>query len=461
MGRPLAGHTYVVKNTFVELKHCEHCEDAGPWMRRERSASETTAQESRTPGSSSLTAEDLEQVDYARAVDTEALAAGGADLGVLATPSPFLYPATPPELPEDYSNACGMMLPPAFGSDGMIPYEMMGFDPMGMPYDGFPSMMYDASTDMYVPCGWGPMGFEDAGAMDPSFLPMAQDLGAEGLPECAEAEVALPPQEELLAVPTDQAGECEQAAFTVPSADEGAMSMGEPVTPTVEETPTWSPGDCSPTSHGGASQAPAQSEESGSSSGTIWSGSGTTVMLRNIPNKYTRDMLVAQLNEQLRGQFDFVYLPIDFKNRCNVGYCFINFRTIEVRERFVEAFNGVEVRKCLPGLNSKKIAEVAPARVHGLDDNVKRLKNSPVMNELVGHPEWMPLIFDEDGAELPFPVPDQPVPAMKPRNRRRQDAEGFFSEGAAGTTKSSHGRKQESGGGRPWRSSHSQGGQPW
>ena len=136
-------------------------------------------------------------------------------------------------------------------------------------------------------------------------------------------------------------------------------------------------------------------------------------MLRNIPNKYTRDMLVKQLQAELKGQFDFLYLPIDFKNRCNVGYCFINFRTIEVRERFVEAFDGVEVRKCLPGLNSKKVAEVAPARVHGLDDNVKRLRNSPVMNELVDHPEWMPLVFDEDGREVPFPMPDQPVPDRK------------------------------------------------
>lgn len=23
------------------------------------------------------------------------------------------------------------------------------------------------------------------------------------------------------------------------------------------------------------------------------------------------------------GTFDFVYLPIDFRNRCNLGYCFI------------------------------------------------------------------------------------------------------------------------------------------
>jgi len=147
----------------------------------------------------------------------------------------------------------------------------------------------------------------------------------------------------------------------------------------------------------------------------------TTVMLRNIPNKYTREMLVKQLNQDFRGEFDFVYLPIDFKNRCNVGYGFINFRTVEACDTFVTKFNGVDVRKCLPGLNSRKVAEVTPARVQGLDENVRRLRNSPVMNELAFHPEWMPLLLDKGGEETPFPMPEQPCPPVKPRRRGREE----------------------------------------
>merc|ERR1719375_755052 len=147
----------------------------------------------------------------------------------------------------------------------------------------------------------------------------------------------------------------------------------------------------------------------------------TTVMFRNIPNKYTREMLVAQLEQDLKGQFDFVYLPIDFKNRCNVGYAFINFRTIEACEIFMLNFNGVEVRKCLPGLNSRKVTEVTPARVQGFDDNVQRLRNSPVMRELAHHPEWMPLIFDENGVQMPFPTPERPLEPIKPRRRAREE----------------------------------------
>jgi len=148
----------------------------------------------------------------------------------------------------------------------------------------------------------------------------------------------------------------------------------------------------------------------------------TTVMFRNIPNKYTREMLVNQLEQDLKGMFDFVYLPIDFKNKCNVGYAFINFRTIQACECFLLNFNGVEVRKCLPGLNSRKVTEVTPARVQGFEENVQRLRNSPVMRELAHHLEWMPLIFDEHGTQVPFPAPERPLEHIKPRRRGRDDA---------------------------------------
>jgi len=146
----------------------------------------------------------------------------------------------------------------------------------------------------------------------------------------------------------------------------------------------------------------------------------TTVMLRNIPNKYTREMLIKQLSVEFHGQFDFMYLPIDFKNKCNVGYGFINFRTHAACECFIHKFHGVDVRKCLPGLNSKKVVEVTPARVQGLAENIRRLRNSPVMNQLQDHPEWMPLIFNSNGDEEKFPMPECPLPPVKPRGRNRE-----------------------------------------
>merc|ERR1719230_2407945 len=84
----------------------------------------------------------------------------------------------------------------------------------------------------------------------------------------------------------------------------------------------------------------------------------TTIMLRNIPNKYTRQMLIDRLHRAgFRGDIDYLYLPTDFANRCNVGYCFVNLRTSLARARFGTAFDGVAAQTCLPGFNSYKVCQ--------------------------------------------------------------------------------------------------------
>ena len=45
----------------------------------------------------------------------------------------------------------------------------------------------------------------------------------------------------------------------------------------------------------------------------MWDFHHSEVMLRNLPNNYTRDMFLSLLDEQgLSGLYDFVYLPMDF-----------------------------------------------------------------------------------------------------------------------------------------------------
>jgi hypothetical protein len=39
----------------------------------------------------------------------------------------------------------------------------------------------------------------------------------------------------------------------------------------------------------------------------------TTIMLRNIPNKYTLQNLVDEINLLFLGKYDFVNLPIDYE----------------------------------------------------------------------------------------------------------------------------------------------------
>lgn len=66
----------------------------------------------------------------------------------------------------------------------------------------------------------------------------------------------------------------------------------------------------------------------------------TTVMIRNIPNKYTIRELAEEIDLHFDNTYDFLYLPCDIKNQCNVGYGFINFLTTDFLKAFYSRFQG-------------------------------------------------------------------------------------------------------------------------
>ncbi|KAK5082928.1 hypothetical protein LTR05_006810 [Lithohypha guttulata] len=51
----------------------------------------------------------------------------------------------------------------------------------------------------------------------------------------------------------------------------------------------------------------------------------TTIMIRNIPNRVDQAAMKMMLDMTSFGRYDFMYLRIDFNNKCNVGYAFVNF----------------------------------------------------------------------------------------------------------------------------------------
>lgn len=116
----------------------------------------------------------------------------------------------------------------------------------------------------------------------------------------------------------------------------------------------------------------------------------TTLMIKNIPNKYTSKMLLAAIDENHCGTYDFVYLPIDFKNKCNVGYAFINMVSPSHIVPFFKAFNGKKWEK----FNSEKVASLAYARIQGKAALVMHFQNSSLMNE---DKRCRPILFHSEG----------------------------------------------------------------
>ncbi|CAA2955156.1 MEI2-like 4 isoform X1 [Olea europaea subsp. europaea] len=127
----------------------------------------------------------------------------------------------------------------------------------------------------------------------------------------------------------------------------------------------------------------------------------TTLMIKNIPNKYTSKMLLAAIDERHRGTYDFIYLPIDFKNKCNVGYAFINMTDPSLIIPFYQTFNGKKWEK----FNSEKVASLAYARIQGKAALIAHFQNSSLMNE---DKRCRPILFHTDGPnagdQVPFPM---------------------------------------------------------
>eukprot|EP00178_Gracilaria_changii_P003223 TRINITY_DN1471_c0_g1_i1.p1 TRINITY_DN1471_c0_g1~~TRINITY_DN1471_c0_g1_i1.p1 ORF type:complete len:865 (+),score=138.48 TRINITY_DN1471_c0_g1_i1:306-2900(+) len=123
----------------------------------------------------------------------------------------------------------------------------------------------------------------------------------------------------------------------------------------------------------------------------------TALMIRNIPNKYNQKMLLSTLEEEHKGHFDFIYLPIDFKNKCNVGYAFINFTKPEYIEPFYHAFHGKKWGR----FNSEKVCEITFARIQGRQQLIAHFQNSSLLLE---DPKCRPVIFDSSGKQEEFPI---------------------------------------------------------
>ena len=93
----------------------------------------------------------------------------------------------------------------------------------------------------------------------------------------------------------------------------------------------------------------------------------TTLIIRNIPNKYTISLLLDELNQNFENKYDIVYLPQDYINNSNLGFGFINFMNHMHLILFYDEFVG----KKWNCFNSKKRCQLAYSKYQGKNELMK------------------------------------------------------------------------------------------
>ena len=124
----------------------------------------------------------------------------------------------------------------------------------------------------------------------------------------------------------------------------------------------------------------------------------TTVMVRNIPTRFTSISLLAVLEDAgFGGTFSFFYLPMDFRTGKNMGYCFINFLYPDLAQMFANIFQGTRL-----GLTTScKVLHVSPSRRQGLKENVALFRGSDMLSSH-SLPYLKPFVMGFHGELIPL-----------------------------------------------------------
>ena len=105
-------------------------------------------------------------------------------------------------------------------------------------------------------------------------------------------------------------------------------------------------------------------------------------MVRNIPNRYTREMILNELNEKtsIMGTYDFLYLPIDFQNSCNLGYAFVNMVSPQAVIQLHLSMHGKPWKLS----RSSKICQLVWGRLQGKQSLLGHFRGTVHLNMLRG-----------------------------------------------------------------------------
>ncbi|XP_012853338.1 PREDICTED: protein MEI2-like 7 [Erythranthe guttata] len=125
--------------------------------------------------------------------------------------------------------------------------------------------------------------------------------------------------------------------------------------------------------------------------------SATTVMIKNIPNQLRRDYMLEFIDlycNHYSLEYDFLYLPMDFRKRDNLGYCFVNFTSTAAAEKFKQVIHKYEWGTVQTGcgfITSNKVCETTWARIQGKQSLLKRFQASKFDCDKL---DYLPVVLD-------------------------------------------------------------------
>ena len=102
----------------------------------------------------------------------------------------------------------------------------------------------------------------------------------------------------------------------------------------------------------------------------------TTLMIKNIPNKYTLNIIIKEININFKNKYDLFYLPIDYANKCNLGFAFINF----VNSFYIIEFYNLYIGKKWKYFNSEKKCDLLYAKIQGKRDLIKHFEKGKILS---------------------------------------------------------------------------------
>ena len=106
----------------------------------------------------------------------------------------------------------------------------------------------------------------------------------------------------------------------------------------------------------------------------------TTLMIKNIPNKFHRDLILKIIDENFKEAYDLFILPTDASGYKNFGYSFINFINCYHIPYFYYLFNN----KNWSSTNSRKICSITYSKIQGRNSLLSHYANKIIFkNEAV------------------------------------------------------------------------------